>query len=175
MLKNQQPLSAPARWALFAGACAGSLALDLATKQWAWDTLRTGEPMVVWPGVLDLAFAYNLGSAFGVIRQVGAPWWLVAIVAALTVWVVSLVRAPETRRAGVVGAAMILAGALGNLHDRFFRVDELGRPGVVDFIKVHYPWGGSWPNFNVADALLVVGVALILLWGTRPAAAKPAA
>jgi signal peptidase II len=69
---------------------------------------------------------------------------------------------------------MILAGALGNLHDRFFRADELGRPGVVDFIKVHYPWGGSWPNFNVADALLVVGVALMLLWGTRPEpAARP--
>lgn len=169
MLKNQQPPSAATRWALFAGAGVLSLALDLATKQWAWDHLRppTGATLVVWPGVLEMAFAYNLGSAFGVVREVGAPWWLVAIVAALTAWVVWLVRAPTTRRAGIVGAGMILAGALGNLHDRFLRVDELGRSGVVDFIKVYYPWGGSWPNFNVADALLVVGVGLLLLWGTR--------
>lgn len=178
MLKNQQAPTAARRWALFAGVCAASLALDLVTKEWAWTTLRppTGGPWVLWPGVFELHFAYNQGSAFGVIREVGAPWWLVAIVAVLTVWVASLVRAPTTRTPGVVGAAMILAGALGNLHDRFFRLDELGRPGVVDFIKVHYPWGGSWPNFNIADALLVVGVVLMVLWGTRPAdkPAKPA-
>lgn len=170
MLKNQQQPSPARRWALFAGVGVASLALDLATKQWAWDVLRppAGETWVVWPGVLDMAFAYNLGSAFGVIPKVGAPWWLVLIVALLTVWVVSIVRSPATRRAGIVGAAMILAGAYGNLHDRFVRADELGRAGVVDFIKVYYPWGGSWPNFNVADALLVVGVALMILWGTRP-------
>jgi signal peptidase II len=171
MLKNQQPPSALRRWSLFAGVCAASLALDLATKQWVWDTLRppSGRPLVVWPGVLDLAFAYNEGTAFGVVRDVGRPLWLLAVGAAMCVWVVWMVRAPETRRAGVVGAAMILAGTLGNLHDRFFRLDEHGRSGVVDFIRVYYPWGGSWPSFNVADALLVVGVALLLLWGMRPA------
>lgn len=177
MLKNQQPPAPARRWALFAVVVVASLALDLATKQWVWTTLRppTGGPWALWPGVLELHFAYNQGSAFGVIREVGAPWWLVAIVALLGVWVVSLVRAPTTRLPGVVGAAMILAGALGNLHDRFLRADEFGRPGVVDFIKVHYPWGGSWPSFNVADALLVVGVGLMLLWGTRAADKPPAA
>ena len=92
-----------------------------------------------------------------------------------------LVRAASTRRPGIVGAAMILAGTLGNLHDRCFRADELGRPGVVDFIRVYLPWGdtgpwgGVWPSFNVADALLVIGVALLLLWGTRAQSpARPA-
>lgn len=174
MLENQQPTAAARRWLLFAGVCAAALALDLGTKQWVWDTLRppAGSPLVVWPRVLELAFAYNEGTAFGVVREVGErPLWLLLVAALMLVWVAWLVRAPGTRRAGIIGAAMIVAGTLGNLHDRFFRLDDLGRRGVVDFIKIYYPWadpwGASWPSFNVADAWLVVGVALILLWGSR--------
>ena len=54
----------------------------------------------------------------------------------------------------------IAGGALGNLVDRV----RLGY--VVDFLSV-----GPWPNFNVADSAITVGV-LILIWGwTRPATA----
>jgi lipoprotein signal peptidase len=176
MLENQQPPAHARRWLLFAAVGVAALALDLATKQWAWDTLRppAGRPLVVWSEVLEFAFAYNQGTAFGIVDEVGRPLWLLLVAGLMGVWMVWLVRAATTRRPGIVGAAMILAGTLGNLHDRFLRADELGRPGVVDFIKVHYPWGGSWPSFNVADALLVVGVALLLLWGARPEpASKP--
>lgn len=176
MLKNQQHPSSARRWLLFAGVCAAALALDLASKQWVWDTLRppVGRPLVLWPGVLEFAFAYNEGTAFGIVDEVGAPLWLLLVAGLISLWLLWLVRAASTRLPGIVGAAMILAGTLGNLHDRFFRADSLGRPGVVDFIKVHYPWGGSWPSFNVADALLVVGVGLLLLWGTRQdPAARP--
>jgi len=163
---------------LFAVVFAAALVFDLGTKQWVWDTLRppAGRPWVLWPEVLEFAFAYNEGTAFGVVQDVGRPLWLLAVAALMCAWVVWMVRSPETRRPGVVGAAMILAGTVGNLYDRFFRLDDHGRSGVVDFIKVHYPWGGSWPSFNVADALLVVGVGLLLLWGTRKvtASAHPA-
>lgn len=183
MLENQQPLGRARRWLLFAGVGAAALALDLASKQWAWDHLRPppGRPLVLWPGVLELDFAYNQGTAFGIVDHVGRPWWLLIVAALVSVWLVWLVRAASTRRPGIVGAAMILAGTLGNLHDRCFRADELGRPGVVDFIRVYLPWGdtgpwgGVWPSFNVADALLVIGVALLLLWGTRAESpARPA-
>jgi signal peptidase II len=59
-----------------------------------------------------------------------------------------------------VGLAMILAGALGNLYDRW----NWGQ--VRDFILVYIgdlkapSW--TWPNFNVADAGIVVGVILVL-------------
>ena len=50
-----------------------------------------------------------------------------------------------------VGLGLILAGALGNL------VDRLKEPWKVrDFIDFSF-----WPTFNVADALLCVGVALV--------------
>lgn len=167
MLKNQQP-PPRALWAAFAASCALALGLDLWTKQWAWDTLRppTGAPWMVWDRVLELSFAYNRGSAFGVIPQLDAPIVLLVITLGLAAWIVALMRTPGAGPLRFVAGGLVVSGALGNLHDRFLRVDERGDHGVVDFIRVHYPWGGSWPNFNVADAALVVGVVL-LMWTLR--------
>ena len=53
--------------------------------------------------------------------------------------------------------ALIIGGALGNLYDRIFL-------GVVrDFIGI-----GPWPNFNLADAAIVVGVLLFALYSYQP-------
>ena len=64
----------------------------------------------------------------------------------------------------------IAGGAIGNGFDRAFGEGPTGEAGVVDFIKVNYPWGGSWPTFNVADALVaggVAGIALVRIWQRR--------
>jgi signal peptidase II len=68
----------------------------------------------------------------------------------------------------------VLGGALGNVIDRVV----LGH--VVDFLYFHYR-GFAWPAFNVADAAISVGAAL-LIWdslrskpttsGDKPAAPK---
>jgi signal peptidase II len=64
---------------------------------------------------------------------------------------------------------MVLTGAWGNYLDR------LVRGYVVDFVDWHW-WNRPdlyWPTFNVADSLIVVGVALLLLFpGPKQAAAK---
>ena len=63
--------------------------------------------------------------------------------------------------------ALVMGGALGNLHDRLFRMMETRgemRHGVVDFIKVFYWPGKEWPTFNVADVALVVGVGLLFVF-----------
>jgi signal peptidase II len=60
---------------------------------------------------------------------------------------------------------LILGGAAGNLIDRV-------RQGyVVDFVDVYW---GDWHfwAFNVADAAISVGVAIIILDLLRPAQAK---
>lgn len=175
MLKNQQVPASPRLWALLALSGAGALALDLWTKQWVWDTLRpSGRALVLWDPLLELAFAYNQGSAFGLVRRLDYPLVLAAITTAMLVWIVVTARAAEGTRLRFVAGGLIAGGALGNLHDRLFRVDELGRHGVVDFIKLNYPWGGSWPSFNIADAALVVGV-LLLVWDLRARKPAPAA
>jgi signal peptidase II len=51
-----------------------------------------------------------------------------------------------------VGFGLALGGATGNLSDR------LARGSVVDFIAL-----GWWPAFNIADAVLVVGL-IVTFW-----------
>ena len=59
-----------------------------------------------------------------------------------------------------IAVGMLFAGALGNTHDRMFNLGS-----VVDFIDVnlHFPPADPWPAFNIADSLLCVGVATLLL------------
>jgi signal peptidase II len=52
----------------------------------------------------------------------------------------------------------ILGGAAGNLVDRVFRGGE-----VVDFLQFRLWSGYTWPDFNLADTFIVVGVALLIL------------
>ncbi len=52
----------------------------------------------------------------------------------------------------IPATALIFAGTIGNLIDRFFY------RGVIDFIDFRI-----WPAFNIADAALVIGAAL-LIW-----------
>ena len=147
----------------------GSLACDLQTKAWAWENLRGKASVSVIDPLFELAFAFNTGSAFSIVRD-GAAFRVVFVVVALAAvaWLLWLAATMSTaKRTGFVALGLVAAGALGNLHDRLFRVDELGRHGVVDFMKINYPWGGSWPVFNVADVLLLVGVGLLLIAGFK--------
>jgi signal peptidase II len=155
----------------------GSLACDLQTKAWAWDNLRDGATVSVVDPLLELVFAFNTGSAFSIIREGAWAHTMFVIVSfAALAWMVYAAATMSTaRRTTFVGLGLIAAGTLGNLHDRLFRIDELGRHGVVDFMKINYPWGGSWPVFNVADVALLVGVAVLFIagFGRQVEAAPP--
>jgi signal peptidase II len=52
---------------------------------------------------------------------------------------------------------LVLAGALGNLTDR------LRHGEVVDFLQFHLLFDYTFPTFNVADSLIVVGVAVLMI------------
>ena len=169
-------MSAPSRTqrlALAVGVGVVGLVADLWSKAWAWNTMRgVREPMDVLGTTLQFDFSFNTGSAFGMLADVGwARGFFIAMTVLAIGYVVWVAATMDTaRRRGFVALGLVGAGALGNLHDRFVRADELGRYGVVDFIRINYPWsgGGSWPTFNVADVLLLVGVGL-LLWEARTA------
>lgn len=146
----------------------GMLALDLITKQWAWDNLREGAVTTVVDGWFYFEFGFNTGSAFSLLRD--ASWsrmFFIGITVLALIYMVHLARTLPTRfGSAFVAVGMVASGALGNLHDRFVRtmiVDGVERYGVVDFIKIYYWEGKPWPTFNIADVALVGGVAL-LLW-----------
>lgn len=152
-------------WAVALVSLAVTLALDLWTKNWVWETLRpTGKVVEVLPPTLEFAFAFNRGTAFSVVREVEQPLWFVPITLAVLALTLSIaLRSPGVDKLRMFAVGLACGGAIGNLHDRLFRADYDGHHGVVDFIKVNYPWGGSWPSFNIADSALVVGTALLML------------
>ncbi|MBU8895739.1 signal peptidase II [Corallococcus sp. M34] len=66
--------------------------------------------------------------------------------------------------------ALVMGGALGNF------IDRLMRGYVIDFIDWHWrnQPGMRWPTFNVADAAICVGVALLLLESPKASRPEPA-
>ncbi|MFI6028393.1 signal peptidase II [Amycolatopsis magusensis] len=136
------------------------LAADQVTKAIAVAELEFAEPVRVLGGAVYLQLIRNSGAAFG---MASGMTWLLALVACAVVialiWFAKRLRSPGW----AVGLGLILAGALGNLTDRFFRAPGVLQGHVVDFVSVFAPNGDVWPVFNVADSSLFVGCGLIIL------------
>jgi signal peptidase II len=146
---------------------AGLVGCDHATKALAQANLQHHAPVVLVPGVIDLGYTENRDIAFSVFShlRLAPPAWALGTVALLTMVAIFVAWMRRGQRPWLEHAAfaMILAGAIGNALDRLVS----GR--VVDFIHIHF-----WPVFNIADVLIVAGVALLLLLGRRrPLAPTP--
>ena len=146
-----------------------ALAADQGSKWWARGSLRGAPAITIIPGYLDLAYHENPGSAFGLFRNVpGARFILIGVglVALVMVWFM-LRNVGKGRTVADLAFALVAGGAVGNLLDRIY----IGR--VVDFIVMHWHQKFSWPAYNVADAVLVVGVGLlVIVLGRKPQAAR---
>jgi signal peptidase II len=98
------------------------------------------------------------GSGFRRVHNRRAGLVAMSLSRAATVWVASLLGAsvalalasPALGTGGALGLGLVLGGATSNLADRVVR------GGVLDFIAL-----GPWPTFNLADAAMVAGVALL--------------
>jgi signal peptidase II len=147
-----------------------ALALDQGSKIWARKVLRPIYPAVktVIPGLFEVRYSENPGSAFGLFRGIpGARYFLFIVGIAALVFVAAYLRkaAPHAWRLGAE-LGLLAGGALGNIIDRI----TVGR--VTDFI-VWRAGTHEWPTFNIADAALVVGV-IGLLFDMKPEADKDA-
>ncbi len=128
---------------------------DHATKLAAEATLRNRASLPVVPGAVDLTYTENRDIAFNALSRLSLhppAWALTASTVAITLFV--LLAWARRRRGGWpehAGFALVIAGAIGNL------VDRVARGYVVDFIHVRF-----WPVFNLADALVVAGIVLLV-------------
>lgn len=106
--------------------------------------------------MLSLYRTWNPGISFTLLAGFG-PAALVALALAVTIFVLALAaRTPSGETAARLGYAMIVAGALGNL------IDRIAYGHVVDYILFHTrDW--SFSVFNLADAAISVGAALVVL------------
>ena len=148
------------RWRVaYLFAAAAVYMADQASKAWAVRRLRTGEVVKVWDGFAQLAYAENTGVAFGRLQDGGdfGRWMLVGLAALAVVGLLLYFFRTKRTDDRVLGAiALLLAGVGGNLTDRV----RLGH--VIDFIEV-FIGSYQWPTFNVADAAICTGAALLAL------------
>jgi len=141
--------------ALGLGVVIATLVLDQASKAWAEHWLAYGEQIDLLP-ILSLYRIHNSGIAFSLLSGLGTfvlvPMTLAVIAVVLVLWW----RTADGGRLAAIGYALIVGGALGNL------IDRLTYGHVVDFLFLHL---GDWPLFvfNLADAALTVGPALLIL------------
>ncbi len=156
------------RYLMFAALLVSSLSCDQGTKTWARHALP-GKDLSVIPGFWDFRLAQNTGGAFSTFQNfAGGRYVLTAIGFALLGAIFFWVR----RHAGErwlpsAALGLVAGGAIGNLYDRVVY------GSVTDFVFWHWH-ARAWPVFNVADAALLVGVALLLLFGSSKRASQPA-
>lgn len=93
----------------------------------------------------------NTGAAFGMLPGLSDVFTILAIVVAVAI-LYYYPQVPRQDRVLRLAMGLQLAGALGNL------VDRLSRGYVTDFISV-----GNFPVFNIADASISSGVAVLIL------------
>lgn len=167
------------RWILFFVALVLGTALDLGTKQAAFDALpryAQTQPINEW---FSFTHAVNRGAAFGMFQGQHDFFMLVTVVAFVAV-PYFVHTSPRGSRAIPITLGLILSGVAGNFWDRIVHGH------VRDFLDVHTPPTGAvhdlcmsvfgrdvWPTFNVADVFITCGaVAMVLFFGRAEQAKK---
>jgi len=161
------------RGLLFGALTVLGAAIDLWSKE---QTFRLkglpGEQEPTWwienlrGGYAGIETAINQGALFGLGQGYGWLFALVSIVAitGMILWLF-VGKACESLWLTIT-MGLIAGGILGNLYDRL-NMHGLPGPfagGVRDWVLLRYRSGTdeyTWPNFNIADALLVAGAILL--------------
>jgi signal peptidase II len=153
------PTSWRKRWPLLI-VPAAVVTLDQISKRLVDTRLALHEDYPLISGCLSLQYVRNRGAAFGLLSQAGLPFQsvLLTLVSLLAFGAIAVYawRQPAGRRWPQLALALIMGGAVGNLVDRV----RLGY--VIDFVRVYWQ-RYDWPNFNVADSAITVGVCLLVL------------
>ncbi len=139
------------------------VALDQATKYWAWLTFR-GEPTQrLFNDMLRLSYHENPGAFMSMGANLPEIWRTTLFVGLTSVFLLYLLFYLLTEEGfnftALAFGSMMFAGGVGNLIDRIFFEN-----GVIDFLNVGI---GSLRTgiFNVADMAIMVGVFGLLIFG----------
>ncbi len=132
--------------------------IDQATKLWALDALSLYQPKEI-TSVFNLTLAFNTGAAFSFLSTSGVwhRWFFIFFALTMSIILFTwLIKTPKKDKMQSCALSLILAGALGNLLDRFLHGH------VIDFLDFHYKHH-HWPVFNLADSAICLGAAMLLI------------
>lgn len=134
------------------------VALDLITKEFIYGPLaESGTDQVIIEGFLVFSPHENTGAAFSVFSGNALILAFVSLFASIAVTVLQIWSIKWRNPCLRTGIVLILAGAIGNMIDRF----ALGY--VRDFIDLKgiFTWVGV---FNFADSCITVGAVVVIVY-----------
>ena len=133
------------------------IVLDQLSKLWMSSHFAYLESYPI-TAFFNVVLVHNTGASFSLLSDAGGwqRWLFSGIASAASVWILWLLHKHQQEKLFCLALAFILGGALGNL------IDRLAYGYVVDFLDFY--WNEHhFPAFNVADAAINLGAAL-LLW-----------
>jgi len=157
------------------------LVSDQLTKSMASSSLQLFQPWPLMPN-FNFTLMHNPGAAFSFLSDAGGwqRWFFSILATAVSVFIFFWMKKLQTHeRWHAIGLSLVLGGAVGNLIDRV----RLGY--VVDFLDYYYKSDSClpgffavndichWPAFNIADAAIFLGAAILIIAGFRESK-KPA-
>jgi len=143
-------------------ACVGC---DQSTKALAEARLPRTQPLSLLADSVRLQTVHNPGAFLGLGTTASKAWRLVALRFGVAAFLLGLLAytlfASVAARSTILALALVFAGGLSNLIDRF-----INDGGVVDFLNIGI---GTVRTgiFNVADVAITVGVLVLLAQGWR--------
>ncbi|MBD2843283.1 signal peptidase II [Erythrobacter rubeus] len=105
----------------------------------------------------DLTYTENRGISLGMLQATNMEMrYLLVLMTAVIALIVFVWMLREKKLGDIIGLALILGGAIGNIRDRW----NLGY--VIDYADLHFGDFRPFLIFNVADAAITIGVVIIL-------------
>jgi signal peptidase II len=153
---------------LFLGLAIAGCSIDLWTKQAIFGWLGNPgesppywliEPYVGFQTAVNMGALFGLGQGFGwlfsilsIVAAIGIVYWLFVLKACKSLWL-------------TIAMGLVMGGIFGNLYDRLGIPDlpKNYKGGVRDWILFTYD-DYTWPNFNIADSLLVTGAIMLAIY-----------
>ncbi len=134
------------------------LIIDIITKYIVKTNMVLYSFIPVIDGFFNIVYVLNPGAAFSFLHDMNESYRQIFFVSITSVAIIVIfyIFLKETTKLNIIGFALILSGAIGNLIDRIF----IGK--VVDFLDFYYK-SYHFPAFNVADSCITIGVALIII------------
>lgn len=136
--------------------------VDQITKWMILDRMDDVHRTIPITSFLNIVLVWNKGVTFGIFSGAGKshilPYVLMGIAVIILIFLGRwLLKTSSTMVAVAIGA--IMGGAIGNNL-----IDRLRYGAVLDFLDFYYG-NFHWYAFNVADAAIVAGTALLLIDG----------
>ena len=120
------------------------------TKLFFVNNYSLGDSVPIIKNILHFTYVHNYGAGFSLFQN---QTLLFIVFAVLVIAAILYYYNKITKNYVLIGAALILSGAVGNL------VDRLIFGYVIDFIDFRI-----WPMFNIADSAITIGAVLVMIY-----------